>query len=306
MTGLHVIHPRCDGTSISGAPECALNWRCFADAFQQRSSLDSSGMGPLSQDSEASSNLSVATSIQEGKGEGSLLLQGGSGEGRPLGEASEGDNCVREASGTMKGASTASSLAPVLEEATVSEEINTGRTIRDTAGKSDGHEDGVSIQAVSSNIVSDRADIDPNVSLLLFSQPISGTVFVGSTTPEICAKVLDMPVMPPKGQGYSEAAATNQAGKTTAAMSSWQHKTVASQHPRGASSISPALLTAASSEQHVHRKTTGAAVQNGPSSPPLTPRGKRFAITGSNPSHALTLARELTYSMYLGGDNSRI
>lgn len=269
-----------DGTSISRTPEAALKCKCFADAFQQRSSLESSGRGPLSQDSEASSNLSVATSIQERKEEDSLPFRGGSGEGRLPGEASEGDSCMRGASGTLNGASNASSLAPVLEEAAVSEELNTGRTITDTAGKSDGHEDGMSVQAVSSNAESGGADIESSACLSSILQPISGAMFTGSTTPEMSAKVPALPVMGPSGKGDSVAAATNQAGQTPPAISSPGHKTVARQHLRGASFNTPALLKAASSEQHVLRKTIVAApaVQNRPSSLPLTPRGIRSAF----------------------------
>ncbi|BDA43378.1 probable serine/threonine-protein kinase Nek8 at C-terminar half [Coccomyxa sp. Obi] len=87
-------------------------------------------------------------------------------------------------------------------------------------------------------------------------------MLIGSTTPEVSAKAPALPVMAPSGKGGSVAAATNQAG-----------------HLRGASSITPALFKAASSEQQVLRKTIVAAlaVQNGPSSPPSTPRGERTA-----------------------------
>ncbi len=183
---------------------------------------------------------------------------------------------MREASGTLKGASNASSLAPVLEEASMLEEANidTGRTITDTAGKNDRHENGMSVQALSSNVESDQADTDFKSSL---SQPISGTVFVGSTTPEPSAKVPALPVVVLSGAGEVGAAATNQAGQTGASILSPKHRTAVYQHLRGVSSIPPALLLAEFSEQQVLRKTTAAApaVQNEPSSLPSIPRGVR-------------------------------
>ncbi|CAL8468644.1 g8184 [Coccomyxa elongata] len=183
---------------------------------------------------------------------------------------------MKEASGTLKGASNASSLAPVLEEASVLEEANidTGRTITDTAGKNDGHENGVSVETVSSNVESDRAEIDFRSSL---SQPISGTVFIGSTTPESSAIVPALPVVVLSGEGELGAAGTNQAGQTGASISPLEHRTAVYQHLRGVSSIPPALLLAESSEQQVLRKTTAAAPaeQNQPSSLPSIPRGER-------------------------------
>ncbi len=90
-----------------------LSSLCLAD--QSKISFDASERTPTSQDSAISSNLSIATSIQERRGDGNSLTTAGSNERRQSVESAEGESCAREGS-TIKGCSNASSLATVVEE----------------------------------------------------------------------------------------------------------------------------------------------------------------------------------------------
>lgn len=99
----------------------------LADDHQSKNSFDASETAPTSQYSAISSNLSIATSIQERRGEDTPLNRVWSNEERPSGDGAEGDSCAREGS-TVKGNSNASSLATVLEEPVE------GRNMRQPAG----------------------------------------------------------------------------------------------------------------------------------------------------------------------------